>query len=71
MKKKEAIQAMKEGKKVTHENFTSSEWMTMNCGQIEFEDGVKCDSRVFWSDRNDDGWSSGYSIWNDGKGEEF
>jgi hypothetical protein len=71
MNKKEEIKAMMRGQKVTHQNFTASEWMTMNCGQIELEDGVICDPHVFWFDRNDDGWSEGYSIWNDGKGEQF
>lgn len=31
MTKAEAIQAMKEGKKVTHHLFSPDEWMTMRC----------------------------------------
>ena len=40
MSKEEAIQAMKEGKKVTHRFFSSDEWMTIENGFLLLEDGV-------------------------------
>ena len=36
MSKEEAIQAMKEGKKVTHRFFSSDEWMTIENGFLLF-----------------------------------
>jgi hypothetical protein len=66
MTKSEAIEAMKRGEKVTHTYFCSSEWMTMRGCMIELEDGIACTERDFWSDRTDQGWESGYSIWEGG-----
>lgn len=61
MTRKEAITAMREGKKVTHEYFTSDEWATQEHGLILLEDGVVCSPMEFWKDRQskmfDDGWS--------------
>lgn len=70
MTKSEAIEAMKRGEKVTHTYFCSGEWMTMRgcmiC-MIEFEDGIACTERDFWSYRTDQGLESGYSIWEGGE----
>ncbi len=64
MTKQEAIQAMKEGKKVTHTLFSPNEWMTMEGDQIVLEDGVKCDpSLEFWFWRTVDLWNDGYSLY--------
>jgi hypothetical protein len=62
MKKSEAIEAMKNGKKVTHELFTKDEWMTMDKGLIVLEDGVKRPSSEFWKYRDGDAWVNGYSL---------
>lgn len=63
MTKEEAIEAMKSGKRVTHEWFTANEWMTMNIdGKIELEDGVKCHPNEFWRWRTDSSWGNGYSL---------
>lgn len=62
MTKEEAIQAMQEGKKVTHQYFSDNEWMTMEGNRIVLEDGVSCWSHEFWADRNGLGWSDGYSL---------
>ena len=63
MLKTEALQAMSEGKKVTHRLFGSDEWVTMDCGRIFFEDGVNCSQDEFFNkDRQDQQWSDGYSI---------
>ena len=41
MTKEEAIQAMKNGRKVRHCYFSKEEWMTMNSdGMVVLEDGV-------------------------------
>lgn len=65
MSKEEAIQAMKAGKKVTHQYFTPDEWMTMREGFIAFEDGVVCTPQEFWQWRTDTGWDDGYKLFND------
>lgn len=61
MNRVEAIKAMREGKKVTHEYFTPEEWATQENGEIVLEDGVRCTPSEFWRDRNTslfaDGWS--------------
>lgn len=66
MNKSEAIEAMKRGQKVTHENFCSSEWMTIQGGSILFEDGVLSSFSEFWHFRKDACWEDGYSIWQGG-----
>ena len=63
MTKQEAIQAMNEGKKVTHQHFTDDEWMKLAApGLYEFEDGYEWPSLSFWEDRKDDSWETGWSI---------
>jgi hypothetical protein len=42
MTKAEAIQAMKEGKKVTHHLFSPDEWMTMRCDGEKGECRYQC-----------------------------
>lgn len=66
MTKQEAIQAMKEGKKVTHIHFLKSEWVKSDpTGSFyEFEDGVKCDSNFFWMDRKQESWNEDWSLYN-------
>ena len=62
MTKQEAIEKMRQGIKITHENFTSDEWMTMDGFTIVLEDGVKCDDFEFWRWRTDKSWNDGYSF---------
>ena len=63
MTKSEAIQAMLEGKKVTHRHFSSDEWATMENGKIVLEDGVKCSPIEFWRWRTDASYETDWSIW--------
>ena len=63
MTKQEAKQAMSEGKKVTHQNFASNEWMTIDGNQILLEDGVRCSQYEFWRWRTNESWNDGYSIY--------
>lgn len=62
MTKEEAIQAMKEAKRVTHRFFTEDEWMEINCGDLRLEDGVRLSVEEFFSIRYQDYWKDGYSI---------
>lgn len=62
MTKQDAIQAMREGKKVTHEHFSSNEWMMMVDDRILLEDGVICSQYEFWRWRTNESWNQGYSL---------
>jgi len=63
MTKSEAIQAMREGKKVTHRYFTDDEWVKITpTGLYEFEDGVVCPSLLFWQDRQGEYWEDGWDV---------
>ena len=63
MTKQEAIEAMREGKKVTHRYFSSDEWMTIKAGNIiTFEDGGSGFINEFFDDRIDSSWEEGYSL---------
>ncbi|AUR89433.1 hypothetical protein NVP1123O_04 [Vibrio phage 1.123.O._10N.286.48.F3] len=54
MNKEQAIKALDEGKTLTHEHFTKSEWVRgIGAGMYEFEDGIKCSAQEFWAYRND------------------
>lgn len=61
MSKEEAIQAMKEGKKVTHRFFSSDEWMTIENGFLLLEDGVRISLEDFFNFRSDSLWDNGYN----------
>jgi hypothetical protein len=63
MTKEEAIKAMREGKKVTHQYFIKNEWMTMEGNRIIFEDDCSCWAHEFWADRKYVGWEDGYSLY--------
>lgn len=61
MTKAEAIEAMKNGRKVRHTYFSPDEWASMDMGMIVLEDGVTCEPDEFWRYREspifDNGWS--------------
>lgn len=64
MTKQEAIAAMREGKKVKHQYFTDNEWMKITpTGNYLFEDGVECPNLLFWQDRKQEQWQTGWSIY--------
>ena len=68
MTKEEAIQAMKEGKKVTHRFFTDDEFVRQPKPEIdeyEFEDGVVTSNILFWHFRKEEYWNDGWEIFND------
>jgi hypothetical protein len=62
MKKAEAIEQLKKGKKLTHRYFSFDEWMVLNGLVLTFEDGVKITLDEFFRDRLGNGWEDGYSI---------
>ena len=63
MLKAEALQALDEGKKITHRLFDDDEWMELCHGLIIFEDGVNCTLEEFFNkDRQGSQWEDGYSI---------
>lgn len=65
MTKQEAIQAMSEGKKVTHRFFSSEEWITMENGTVLCEDNHRHFPQVFWAHRENKGFEKDWSIWKD------
>ncbi len=61
--KTEAIQAMKEGKKVRHQYFAANEYVEIITGnKYRFEDGHTCSPHDFWKTRSDNGWNENWSI---------
>lgn len=64
MTKEEAIQAMQNGEKITHQYFSKNEWMTMEGNRIILEDGCSLWAHEFWEIRNGIGWNDGYSVFN-------
>ena len=62
MTKDKAIEAMKDGKKVSHRWFSPDEWMIDKDGMFEFEDGCRCGYKEFFSDRDDSSWLVGWKI---------
>jgi len=64
MTKQEAVNAMREGKKVTHRFFSPEEWMTLlpNSNRILLEDGVQVHLFEFFEIRDSSLWDEGYSL---------
>jgi hypothetical protein len=64
MTKSEAIEAIEEGKKITHQWFSDDEFVKMSDeeGVYEFEDGVKQLKEEFWKLRTDLSWLIDWEI---------
>ncbi len=63
MTKAEALEALWKGKKITHENFSPSEWVKIGVSYMyQFEDGVRCTPEEFWKDRDEASWDIGWDI---------
>ncbi|MGJ1335663.1 hypothetical protein [Sphingobacterium siyangense] len=60
MNKKEDLQFMMDGSKISHEYFQSHEWMTIRDGKILLENGVKCSVEEFFAYRTSTDWEEGY-----------
>jgi hypothetical protein len=64
MTKEEAIQAMKDGKRVAHSHFTKKEWMKLelDSSNYEFEDGIICEREAFWVTRDCPSWEYNWRV---------
>lgn len=64
MNKQEAIEALLQGKKLTHDYFSDDEYITMpNPYTMRMEDGAEIDADTFWSDRPHPNWDEGWNIY--------
>ena len=63
MTKTQAIQAMREGRKVTHYYFSPEEWVKENCHLYQFEDGCLSSPEEFWRHRQGPEWGENWEIW--------
>lgn len=62
MNKKEAIKALREGKKLTHLYFAPEEWIIEDGLYYRFEDGYLCEPIMFWNDRKSEYWNADWRI---------
>lgn len=60
--KVQAIEAMKQGKKLKHRFFTEGEYITMDNNKINTEDGYLCTAQEFWAVRFSEAWHTGWYI---------
>jgi hypothetical protein len=65
MNKREAIEAMKNGLKVTHKYFDPKEWITMSGkSTIMTEEGYAVCADKFWNGKDRSDWEFDWSVWN-------
>lgn len=57
MNRSEAFVAMHEGHKVTHQDFTSREYLHIVNGKVHTEDGYDFEDKFFETDFFQDGWN--------------
>lgn len=65
MTKDEAIEVMKQGKKVRHQYFSQDEWMKQDDERpryYRFEDGVVCSPEEFWRFRQEKAFETDWEI---------
>jgi hypothetical protein len=62
MTKNEAIEAMREGKKVTHRYFTDGEYLYMENGMLFSEEGYHHRWFDFWNERKEHVWDIDWEI---------
>lgn len=60
MNKTEALNAMRNGDRITHTYLGPKEWITLDNNEILFEDGCRCTQTMFWQDRTSKEWDDGY-----------
>lgn len=67
MTKEEAIQAMKEGKKVTHRYFSENEWILYDYDTLKIltEEGYRHNPIEFWSFRQGPEWEQDWELWSE------
>lgn len=64
MSRSEAIQALSEGKKVTHRYFTDDEFIYQEGSYYVDKDGNKLEPELFWKDRENEGFETGWFLYN-------
>lgn len=64
MNRNQAILALRDGHKLTHEYFTQEEYIYFKDGEIYSEDDVCHGWSEFWSLRTADCWDKGWTIIN-------
>jgi hypothetical protein len=62
MNKEEALTAMREGRKVSHEYFSYEEWLTIINGKLVTHEGEACSIEDFFKTRTGEIWETGYMI---------
>lgn len=62
MTKQEAIEAMRQRKKVTHSYFTDDEFIKMEKGKIVTEEGYSAPPEEFWKYRQSVWWNEGWEL---------
>lgn len=64
MNRRQAIDALKEGKKITHTFFSSWVWFKSGTNNTIINDENTCrDSRDWWSYRMGSHFDNGWSVW--------
>lgn len=63
MNRSEAMQALREGKKITHVYFTDGEFVYLEEGKVMYEDGASSSVEFFWSIRENELWDKGWKIY--------
>lgn len=63
MTKDEALLAIAQGQRVTHEYFTGEEWVEKSDLGLVFEDGVECTKEEFFKYRDDLDWHTGWGLY--------
>ena len=63
LSKAEAIELMKQGKRVTHIYFLPDEWITMRGNIIYMELGQDIWATSFWLHRTDPSWETDWSLY--------
>ena len=63
LSKSEAIELMKQGKRVTHIYFLPDEWITMRGNIIYMELGQDIWATSFWLHRTDPSWETDWSLY--------
>lgn len=67
MTKDEALAALEDGEKITHEFFTSNEFIQKGTvHDLMFEDGCECSFAEFWHYRSESWWDDNWSIFKEG-----
>jgi len=68
MSREEAIQAMKQGERITHRYFSDDEFIYMDDPlEIKDESGYAFPAWLFWSHRNTEQWNDGFDLFNTNK----